>query len=124
MANTYKITCRNCPAIWTAKTWAHCSVCHATFTGVSYFDSHRVAGRCWGFPQDPQLTPTWSKLEEVDGVWSSPEGHANREVQNARAAKARTGRTAVAKPRVSPEAISDYARRSAEASFRLSGLID
>lgn len=131
MAKTYKITCRGCDSTWTAKTWAHCSVCHATFTGVTYFDYHRVNGKCWG-ASDNALRH--SQLTLSDGVWSTPEGHENRRVQSDRARNARRGKTAVAesspdsaavaKPRVSPESIKNWAHESAVASFRLSGLIE
>jgi hypothetical protein len=105
-------------------------VCHATFTGFTYFDEHRVGGECWGFPQDPNITPAWNRLEEVDGVWSSPEGHLNREALNGRAQNARKGRksavadTDVAKRDVSPEAISAWVKKNVADSYRLSGLIE
>lgn len=49
---------------------AHCSVCHQTMSGVSYFDDHRRDGRC--------VPLTDLGLVEQDGLWTTPEGHASR----------------------------------------------
>lgn len=42
--------CLRCSARWNGTTTAHCAGCHATFTGPSAFDRHRVLtgehGRC------------------------------------------------------------------------------
>jgi hypothetical protein len=46
---------------------AHCATCHATFTGPTGFDDHRVGGRC--------ISPTgWF---EKEGLTASPEAHVN-----------------------------------------------
>lgn len=42
-------------------TQCHCSVCHVTFRGVDYFDTHRVGARC--------KRPETFGLTESDGVW-------------------------------------------------------
>lgn len=58
------------------KTQAHCGACHVTFTGVNTFDVHRNGGVC--------ATPQSMGFIEVDGLWTTPEGHANRAVHTAR----------------------------------------
>jgi len=40
------ITCNGCEHTWTGLSFAHCSACHRTFSSVTGFDRHRVAGRC------------------------------------------------------------------------------
>lgn len=52
---------------------AHCCVagCHRTFGSVSDFDRHRKEGHC--------LDPRALGLVEHDGMWASPERHANDE---------------------------------------------
>lgn len=55
--------CRN-----VGRTQAHCTVCHRTFSGVYYFDSHRRGGECVELEH----------LVEEGGVWSTSEGHAHR----------------------------------------------
>ncbi len=52
------------------RSQAHCSVCHRTLSGVTYFDQHRRDGWCVDLPD--------LGLVEVDGLWSSPAGHAQR----------------------------------------------
>lgn len=59
---------------------AHCSVCHRSFTGVTWFDLHRVGGTCREL----------GDLVEVDGLWATAESHANRELLTARLAKYRS----------------------------------
>lgn len=54
-----------------ANSQCHCSVCHQTIRTVSDFDRHRIGGEC--------LELTELGLVEVDGLWASPEGHAQRE---------------------------------------------
>lgn len=67
-------------------TQAHCSVCHHSLSGVSYFDSHRVNGFC--------VAPASLGLVERDGLWSTPEGHEKRASDGARLAAARSQRSA------------------------------
>lgn len=43
---------------------AHCSVCHASFGGVTNFDRHRDNGWC--------VDPSTLGMVERDGVWRSP----------------------------------------------------
>lgn len=61
---------------------AHCSGCHRTFGGVTYFDAHRCNGWC--------LNPADLGLVERDGLWTTPEGHQRRAADSARLAAART----------------------------------
>jgi hypothetical protein len=35
-----------CGVHWSGTRAAHCSVCHATFGGISGFDAHRSGGQC------------------------------------------------------------------------------
>jgi hypothetical protein len=44
----------------------HCSACHATFSGIRLFDTHRRGGRC--------LDPTTIRgpLRLVGGIWREP----------------------------------------------------
>lgn len=65
---------------------AHCSVCHATFRNVTCFDAHRSDGYC--------LDPEQVGLVEVEELWATPEGHADR------ARLASTRRAEAAKRRV------------------------
>lgn len=62
-------------------TQAHCSVCHNTMSGVTFFDAHRRDGRC--------VDPALLGLVEVDGLWFTPEGHESRAVSAARLAALR-----------------------------------
>ena len=48
---------------------AHCSVCHKTFTGSTWFDLHRIGGKCREV----------AGLVERDGLWTTAEAHATRE---------------------------------------------
>lgn len=64
-----------------AASQAHCSVCHRTFAGTTYFDKHRCNGWCHH--------PTEQGLTEVDGLWSTPEGHEKRAADAVRLAAAR-----------------------------------
>lgn len=66
---------------------AHCSVCHVSMSGVSYFDDHRVNGFC--------VDPLTLGLVEQDGLWSTPEGHQRRAADSARLLAARANRTFV-----------------------------
>ena len=61
-------SCGGCDTRWTAKTWCHCGACHATFSGLGYFDAHRVGG-CH--------TPPAKDARLVGGVWRGPEFDAN-----------------------------------------------
>lgn len=63
---------------------AHCTVCHGTFSGVTYFDEHRRDGWC--------LNPVAIGLVLDDGLWATPEGHAARAVAAERMAVARAGK--------------------------------
>ncbi len=47
------------------RTQAHCSACHRTFTAVTWFDIHRIGGRCNDIPG----------LVEKDGLWATQERH-------------------------------------------------
>lgn len=86
-------TCRDCGVQWTALSWAHCASCHQLFTGVTYFDFHRVNGECWGQPKISRgEKPSWQALVEEDGVWSSLEGHEYRKLGAQRMIKAREAR--------------------------------
>lgn len=38
---------------------AHCASCHKTFSGITAFDDHRVAGKCEAI----------DGFTEVDGIW-------------------------------------------------------
>jgi len=49
---------------------AHCAVCHSTLRTVSDFDAHRRDGYC--------LDLEALGLGERDGLWATPEGHAQR----------------------------------------------
>lgn len=62
-------------------TQAHCSVCHQTTSGVTFFDAHRRDGRCVDLSQ--------LGLVNVDGLWSTPEGHEHRAGLTARLAAMR-----------------------------------
>lgn len=70
-----------CGARWTSLSWAHCSVCHCTFTSVSLFDAHRKDGACWDL----------EGVYEQSGVWSTAEGHAAyaRKLDNVKLARER-----------------------------------
>lgn len=85
-----KFTCGGCPVQWTAKSWAHCAVCHSMFTGVTYFDYHRIDGECWGTGRVE--IPRHTELRLEDGVWSTPAGHQERLVMKARASAMRKAR--------------------------------
>ncbi|WP_425457709.1 hypothetical protein [Catellatospora sichuanensis] len=63
---------------------AHCTVCHNSFSGVTYFDDHRQEGYC--------LSPVTRGLIRQDDLWASPEGHEQRRASAERMAKARAGR--------------------------------
>lgn len=40
------ITCSKCLAAWTGVNRCHCTVCHTTFSGLTYFDQHRKNDKC------------------------------------------------------------------------------
>ncbi len=67
---------------------AHCTTCHRTFGGVTYFDAHRCNGWC--------NNPADLGLVEHGGLWTTPEGHQQREVATARLIAVRTARREVA----------------------------
>lgn len=50
--------CR-CGKHWSSLVWAHCSVCHETFSRVRNFDRHRKNGVC----------TFGNTLVEIDGIW-------------------------------------------------------
>ena len=56
--------CSGCDVRFTGSLTAHCSRCHATFTGERSFNAHQVDGRC--------VRPSLSKRfwEARPGVWS------------------------------------------------------
>ncbi len=64
MSESCKSTCRS-PRINTRE--AHCTVCHKTFSGPTWFDVHRVRGNCEEVPG----------LVELDGLWATKERHRN-----------------------------------------------
>ena len=49
---------------------AHCSVCHKTFSAVTWFDIHRLGGKCNDIPG----------LVEFDGLWATKERHAKNQM--------------------------------------------
>lgn len=53
-------TCSGCPATWSGVNVCHCSGagCHETFSGLTWYDAHRVNGKC----KDP------AKLKVRSGV--------------------------------------------------------
>lgn len=63
-------------------TYSHCSVCCRTFTTLGYFDGHRSNGRC-RIPKD---------VYELDGLWSTEEGHEKRRAVGERLKMARAAR--------------------------------
>lgn len=71
-----------------AASQAHCSVCHRTLGGISYFDAHRCNGWC--------NEPAALGLVEADGLWTTPEGHQRRAADSARLAAHRAERKAAA----------------------------
>lgn len=50
---------------------SHCGAdgCHKTFSGVTWFDLHRIGGHCKDI----------EGLVEKDGMWATPERHAQYE---------------------------------------------
>jgi hypothetical protein len=64
----------------------HCAAasCHATFASLEAFDDHRRNGQC--------LNPASLGLVAVDGLWASPERHANNQRSAAVLATARSSR--------------------------------
>lgn len=75
----YSDTCRR-PALGSKE--CHCSVCHHSM-GPGAFDDHRRNGYCVPLPE--------LGLIEVDGLWTTPEGHASRAASGQRLAALRTG---------------------------------
>lgn len=67
---------------------AHCMVCHRTLRGPGQFDQHRCNGHC--------LDPAVLGLVDLDGLWTTPEGHESRAASAARLATLRTDRVGVA----------------------------
>lgn len=63
-------------------TQCHCTVCHNLIATVTDFDRHRQDGYC--------LDLTSLGLVERDGLWATPERHANDERKAAILAAART----------------------------------
>lgn len=72
----------DCPAVKGLE--AHCTVCHNTFSGVTYFDAHRSDGYCHN--------PASLGLQLQDALWATPEGHEARKAASERMATARAGR--------------------------------
>lgn len=68
---------------------AHCSACHQTFSGVSYFDMHRTGDvdqrRCLG-PQEIVIKNQDGahRLALWNGVWSTVAGHEASAAKSAR----------------------------------------
>lgn len=62
------ITCKNCDAVWTGENRCHCPKCHITLAGVTYWNKHRVNGRCIA-PEKLGLVlndkQIWSAAEEA-----------------------------------------------------------
>lgn len=51
--------CGGCAATWTGLKVCHCAGCHETFSVVSWFDRHRVRGKC--------INPARVLVSEEDG---------------------------------------------------------
>jgi hypothetical protein len=64
-------------------TRCRCSVCHRTFRNLAAFDAHRPDRNGCGDPAAVGLI-------ERDGLWATPEGHAQREALAQRLETART----------------------------------
>lgn len=78
------ITCSGCTNTWTGVNRAHCSNCHATFSGPSLFDRHRHNRGEHGGCDDPAgIRAQSGELVMVsrDGVWSGPEMDADARVR-------------------------------------------
>ncbi len=58
---------------------AHCSVCHKTFSAVTWFDIHRIGGRCKDVPG----------LINKNGLWATKERHEQYVQMAARLAELR-----------------------------------
>ena len=73
MVPTVDVTCPGCDAHWAGQLTGHCTACHATFSDVAAFDTHRsgsyAKGRVCLPPRDVGLTladrpyPCW----EIEG---------------------------------------------------------
>lgn len=50
-----------CPDLRERRSYAHCSVCHRTFTGVRNFDMHRRVGTC--------VDPASRNMTDKNGAW-------------------------------------------------------
>ena len=64
-----------CGKTWTQRgnATSHCAACHETFANLTLFDTHRAgdhtARHC--------LPPAPGLIQDDEGVWWTPEGHAN-----------------------------------------------
>ncbi len=67
MSESCKETCR-IPKTKTAES--HCTVCHRTFSGPTWFDVHRIGGTCQDIPG----------MVEKDGLWATKERHHHNEI--------------------------------------------
>jgi len=82
--NHNRVACVTCGQDWTGQLACHCGGCHRTFTGITAFDRHQLAGRCcdptqrglvpvtklywsgWGMPgDDPRFLHEASDSEET-----------------------------------------------------------
>lgn len=62
MSESCRKTCR-LPRLRSRES--HCTVCHKTFSGPTWFDVHRIGGKC----QDI------AGMVEKDGLWATKERH-------------------------------------------------
>jgi len=54
--------------MWGGYRQCHCAGCHRTFSGLSTFDAHRLAGGCL----DPALSVAGGQVQDEFGVWGIP----------------------------------------------------
>ena len=71
-------------------THCTCSTCKRVFSNITNFDAHRVG------PTDTRycIDPTTKGMVEINGLWGSPEGHANEMIKTRRLVAARRARDA------------------------------
>lgn len=68
-------TCSGCDARWNGTAACHCCSCHASFSGVKWFDLHRSADSEHGMCLAPgSVTSKGGKplMEFRDGMWRGP----------------------------------------------------
>lgn len=61
-------SCGGCGSRWSGYNVSHCSVCHRTFSGVTYFDIHRSGDEC----RDPEVIGLVLK-NRTYAFWGSPD---------------------------------------------------